>query len=86
MSSDDAKRYFAFLAQLGFTKHIGSMQATRELIELCHIQRGAHVLDVGCGVGATPRYLAEELGCRVIGVDPGSSVAHGARFSVSRAR
>jgi SAM-dependent methyltransferase len=65
----DARRYFQFLAELGLTKHIGSMQATRELIELCHIRGGAHVLDLGCGVGPTPCYLAQELGCRVVGVD-----------------
>ena len=69
MSSDQARGYFAFLADLGLTKHIGSMQATRELVELCHIHSGAYVLDVGCGVGATPCYLARELGCRVVGVD-----------------
>jgi len=69
MSSDQARGYFAFLADLGLTKHIGSMQATRELVELCHIRSGAYVLDVGCGVGATPCYLARELGCRVVGVD-----------------
>jgi SAM-dependent methyltransferase len=69
MSSENARSYFGFLAKLGFTKHIGSMRATRELIELCHIDRDDLVLDVGCGVGATPVYLAKELGCRVVGVD-----------------
>jgi ubiquinone/menaquinone biosynthesis C-methylase UbiE len=45
------------------------MQATRRLVELCHISSGDFVLDVGCGVGATPAYLAKALGCRVVGVD-----------------
>jgi len=27
------------------------------------------VLDVGCGVGATPVYLAKEVGCKMMGVD-----------------
>jgi SAM-dependent methyltransferase len=45
------------------------MDATRRLIELCHIGRGDLVLDVGTGVGATPSYLARELDCRVVGVD-----------------
>lgn len=69
VSSDEARSYFEFLANLGLTKHHGSMQATRELVELCHVRSGADVLDVGCGVGATPCYLAKELGCRVVGVD-----------------
>ena len=61
--------YFEFLASMGITKHMGSMKATEELIELCHIGEGKHVLDVGCGVGATPCYLAKRYNCRVVGVD-----------------
>jgi SAM-dependent methyltransferase len=65
----DARGYFEFLANLGLTKHIGSMDATRRLLELCHIGGGDFVLDVGCGVGATPVYLAKALDCRAVGVD-----------------
>jgi len=69
MSSEEARDYFEFIADLGMTKHYGSMAATRELVDLCHISDKQYVLDVGCGVGATPCYLAEEVGCRVVGVD-----------------
>jgi arsenite methyltransferase len=69
MPSEIARDYFEFIAKLGMTKHYGSMQATRELAELCHIGSGHYVLDVGCGVGATPVYLAKTAGCRVVGVD-----------------
>jgi len=69
MSSDAARDYFEFVADVGMTKHYGSMEATRELISLCHIASGQYVLDVGCGVGATPSYLAKSVGCRVVGVD-----------------
>jgi ubiquinone/menaquinone biosynthesis C-methylase UbiE len=77
MSSDEtpgyfgekAKGYFDFLAKIGLTKHLGSMAATRELIELSHIHKGQLVLEVGCGVGATVSYLAKSLDCRVVGVD-----------------
>jgi arsenite methyltransferase len=48
---------------------MGGLKATRKLIELCHIDKGKYVLDVGCGVGVTPCYLAKELGCEVVGVD-----------------
>jgi SAM-dependent methyltransferase len=61
--------YFEFLAGMGITKHIGSMKATEELVRLCHIREGTYVLDVGCGVGATPCYLARTYNCRVMGVD-----------------
>ena len=60
---------FELYADLDLTKHIGGLKATRELIELCHIDKGKYILDVGCGVGATPCYLAKMHGCRVVGVD-----------------
>jgi ubiquinone/menaquinone biosynthesis C-methylase UbiE len=53
----------------GATKHGGGTRATRELVELCRIVEGSHVLDVGCGVGITPCHLAKRHGCRVVGVD-----------------
>ena len=69
MPSTRSRDYFEFLAEIGMTKHYGSMEATRELIELCHISSGQIVLDVGCGVGATPSFLANKTDCRVIGLD-----------------
>ena len=69
MSSQTATDYFDFIANLGYTKHHGSLTATRALVEMCHIGPDSYVLDVGCGVGATPSFLAREVGCRVIGVD-----------------
>jgi ubiquinone/menaquinone biosynthesis C-methylase UbiE len=65
----EAQGYFEFLSKLGLTKHLGSMQATRKLVDLSHIRSGQCVLEVGCGVGATVCYLAKSLGCRVVGVD-----------------
>ncbi len=64
-----ATDYFEFIADLGMTKHYGSMAATRELVDLCDIDAESVVLDVGCGVGATPSFLARAVGCRVLGVD-----------------
>jgi len=61
--------YFEFQAYLGVTKHMGGLKATKELIELCHINKGKYVLVVGCSVGVTPCYLAKRYGCRVVGVD-----------------
>ena len=69
MPLDDVRAYFEFLANLGLTKHLGSMEATRQLIDLTHVTGGDHVLDVGTGVGATPVYLVKNVDCRVVAID-----------------
>jgi arsenite methyltransferase len=61
--------FFDFAAEVGLTKHIGGLEATEDLAQLCHIGKGQYVLDVGCGVGVTPCFLAKRFGCRVVGVD-----------------
>jgi ubiquinone/menaquinone biosynthesis C-methylase UbiE len=61
--------FFDFAAEVGLTKHIGGLEATQALVKLCHIGEGAHVLDVGCGVGVTPAWMAGKCRCRVVGVD-----------------
>lgn len=61
--------YFGMQAEMGITKHLGGKKTTKELIELCRIGSGSYVLDVGCGVGKTPCYIAKEVGCRVLGAD-----------------
>ena len=63
------EHFFDFAAEAGLTKHFGSVNATDKMVELCRISSDSYVLDVGCGVGATPCYLAKEYGCRVVGVD-----------------
>ena len=60
---------FDFQAEVGLTKQIGGLKTTEELTELCHINEGKYVLDVGCGVGVTPCYLAIKYGCKVVGID-----------------
>jgi arsenite methyltransferase len=60
---------FDFAAEVGFTKHLGGVAATDELVRLCHIRPDSHVLDVGSGAGVTACYLAKTYGCRVTGVD-----------------
>jgi ubiquinone/menaquinone biosynthesis C-methylase UbiE len=61
--------FFDFAAEVGLTKHIGGVEATEALMELCHIGQGSYVLDVGCGAGVTPCFIAQRYGCRVVGVD-----------------
>ncbi len=68
-SEEISELYFEMQAAFGFTKHIGGLKATNELIELCHINKDKYVLDVGCGVGRTACYIAKKYGCKVVGVD-----------------
>lgn len=95
----DEEHFFDFAAEAGFTKHLGGLAATDELVKLCHIQEGSHVLDVGCGSGATPVYLVRKHGCTVVGVDISArmiergmemanreSVAHKTEFRVADAQ
>jgi cyclopropane fatty-acyl-phospholipid synthase-like methyltransferase len=61
--------YFGLQAYIGTTKHMGGLETTARLIDLCHVEKGTYVLDVGCGAGATAAYLAKEVGARVMAVD-----------------
>ena len=69
MSAMSDIQFFDFAAQAGLTKHLGGLEATDELIEHCKITEKTHILDVGCGVGQTPVYIAKTIGARVTGVD-----------------
>lgn len=62
---------YRLVADVGFRRyfHFGGPEATRELIELCHIDKDSYVLDVGCASGKTACYVARQYACRVVGVD-----------------
>ena len=66
---ENSEQFFDFAAEVGFTKHIGGVEATEEMVRLCQIGAGSYVLDVGCGAGVTPVFIAKKYGCRVVGVD-----------------
>jgi protein-L-isoaspartate O-methyltransferase len=64
-------RDLAEAAQGGVTdqNHPGGAAAVRALAAAAGIQRGWTVLDIGTGLGGSPRLLAEEFGCRCHGVE-----------------
>jgi ubiquinone/menaquinone biosynthesis C-methylase UbiE len=66
---ENEQSFFDFAAEVGLTKHIGGVAATEQLMELCHVGAGQYILDVGCGAGVTPCFIAKRYGCRVVGVD-----------------
>ena len=50
------------------TREVAQQQLVEFLAERAEIPRGSHVLDVGCGMGATSVWLAEKQGCRATGI------------------
>jgi len=49
--------------------HPGGLNLTRHIAERACIGKGSLLLDVACGKGTSDRFLAQEVGCRVVGVD-----------------
>jgi ubiquinone/menaquinone biosynthesis C-methylase UbiE len=69
-SNGDAEpTYLDVQATVGISKHMGGYDATDALHQLCHVGEAQEVLDVGCGIGVGPAYIAKRYGCRVVAVD-----------------
>ena len=49
--------------------HIGGRQATAAFMEQLVPSETHHLLDIGCGLGGTARYVASTYGSRVTGID-----------------
>ena len=49
--------------------HTRGRESTLEVAELAGLKASDLVLDVGCGLGGTARYLAERYKCNVAGID-----------------
>ena len=75
-------KFLDMQAAIGITKHIGGFTATDELLALCHIDEAHEVLNVGCGIGVGPAYIAKKYGCRVVGVDISEKMIEWARRRV----
>lgn len=49
--------------------HTAGRLTTIQALEMISLTSGMHVLDAGCGIGGTVRYMAGEYGCHVTGID-----------------
>ena len=49
--------------------HIRGRESTLEVAKLAKLNTSDFVLDVGCGLGGTARYLSEKFKCNVVGID-----------------
>jgi ubiquinone/menaquinone biosynthesis C-methylase UbiE len=49
--------------------HTGGRDATVALAAQMAIAPGSDLLDIGCGIGGSSRFIAEAYGCRVTGID-----------------
>src|SRR5579864_9409209 len=60
--------------------HVGGLAATKEMAEALGLYAGATVLDIGCGLGGSARFLAANHRCRVTGIDLNESFIEVARL------
>jgi MPBQ/MSBQ methyltransferase len=65
--------------------HIGGRAATIEVLARLALGSDHHVLDIGCGIGGTARYMARTFGCRVSGIDLTPEYIEAARVLTERA-
>jgi len=49
--------------------HIGGKQATEQLLDQLNFTQQSHVLDIGCGLGGTARFVATKCRNQVTGID-----------------
>lgn len=49
--------------------HTGGRDATIAFARQIRFAPGSHILDIGCGIGGTSRFFAEQCDCHVTGID-----------------
>jgi O-methyltransferase StaMB len=89
--TDDGRLYFGDSFHLGYfrtgqeTLHEAHDALTDLIADLAQIRPRAHVLDVGCGLGAPSIRIARRYGCRITGVNASRRQVRQGRQLVARA-
>jgi arsenite methyltransferase len=68
---------------LGETLRPGGLRITSRLAESAGIHQNQHILDCGCGKGATAVFLAEKYRCRVMGIDLSEKMISSCRSKIT---
>jgi SAM-dependent methyltransferase len=77
--------YLDIQAAVGISKHMGGYPATDELHRLIALHQAAEVLEIGCGIGVGPVYIAQKFPCQVVAVDISERMLAWARQRARRA-
>jgi len=64
--------------------HMGGVDATFALLEMCQVDENSRILDVGCGGGYTACLIAKEIGAHVHGIDISEVMVFKARQRAER--
>jgi arsenite methyltransferase len=68
----DTREWYDFIGQLADLLpglHMGGLEATQVLLDMCQLEATSQVLDIGCGSGYTACLIVEKCGSRVQGID-----------------
>ena len=68
LSSRGEHIHHGYFLESADTKEVAQARLMDLLLERSELAKGSQILDVGCGIGGTSRYLAKKLGCSVTGI------------------
>lgn len=68
LSSRGEHIHHGYFLEPADTKEVAQTRLMDLLLERSELPSASRILDVGCGIGGTSRYLAKKLGCSVTGI------------------